>query len=367
MTMANAKVWLLLLLRLALVSMGRGDCPLPQLTSSVLLSERSILQNNFPNNSEAFLECPNGFQIESGSTSIFCRDREWSAVELKCKKIDCGEPKPSPHMTYILTDGTLFGAYTKPVCERGYYLEGLSYRQCLVRGWSGKSKCSLMTCLKPAEIAHGKIVTQLEKEDIVVDDIIEYSCNASYALHGNRFITCNEDGNYNLPPPTCKSTECQVPEVKSGIQTEGNPPYSNKSEARFKCERGYTMKGSDTAVCVEGEWSPIPECVQEKSNAADTTTKQTTAGVTTNTKTPTTNTILNEKKEEHLSVYSLIVVIVVGCLCLTVFVIILMFVVLICCHKQRGSYNTGEGQWRKEEELLPFQKPRANNRTVPLA
>lgn len=63
----------------------------------------------------------------------------------------------------------------------------------------------VMTCLKPAEIAHGRIVTPLEKEDIVVDDIIEYSCDASYALHGNRFITCNEDGNYNLPPPTCKS------------------------------------------------------------------------------------------------------------------------------------------------------------------
>ncbi|KAA0712684.1 hypothetical protein E1301_Tti004841 [Triplophysa tibetana] len=422
--MANAKVWLLVLLHFALVSMGKGDCKLPQLNNSVLLSERSILQNNFPDNSEAFLECPNGYQRESGSTSIFCRDREWSAVELKCKKIDCGLPKPSPHMTYILTAGTLFGDYMRPVCERGYYLEGLSHRQCLVRGWSGRSKCSLTTCLNPDEIAHGKIETQLAKKEIVVDDIIEYSCDASYALHGNKFITCNEDGIYNSPPPTCKATECQVPEVKFGIQIEGKPPHSDKSEARFKCEPGYIMKGSDTAVCAEGEWSPIPECVQAtecqvpevkfgiqiegkpphsdksearfkcepgyimkgsdtavcaegewspipecvqaKSNAADTTTKQTTAGVTTNTNTPTTNTILIEKKEEHLSVYSIIAVIVAGILFSTVFVIILMIVVFYRFHKQRGSYNTGEGQWRKEEELLPFQKPRANNRTVPL-
>ncbi|XP_057194028.1 membrane cofactor protein isoform X1 [Triplophysa rosa] len=366
MTMANAKVWLLLLLHFALVSMGRADCPLPQLNGSVLLSERSILQNNFPDTSEAFLECLNGFQRESGSTSISCFNGEWSAVELKCKKVDCGQPKPSPHMTYIISEGTLFGSYTRPICQRGYYLEGSSYRQCLVTGWSGKSMCSLIICEKPAEIAHGKIVTQLHKEDVVMDDVIEYSCDASYVLDGNRFMRCNDDGEYDSPPPTCKAIECQVPEVKFGIQIEGNPPYSYKSEARFKCEPGHTMKGSDTAVCEENDWSAIPECVQEKSNAADTTAKQTTAGVTINT--PTTNTILNKIKEEQLTVYSLNGV-KTAVILISVFAIMIGGVLWLVHHrhKQRGSYNTGEGQWTKEEELLPFQKPRANNRTAPLA
>lgn len=60
--------------------------------------------------------------------------------------------------------------------------------------------------------------------------------------------------------------ECQVPKVMFGIRIEGNPPYSYKSEARFKCEPGYTMKGSDTAVCEENVWSVLPECVQGMPN-----------------------------------------------------------------------------------------------------
>ncbi|XP_073726525.1 C4b-binding protein alpha chain isoform X4 [Misgurnus anguillicaudatus] len=259
--MTNAKTWLLLLLY-ALVSMVKADCPSPVLNTTYLLSDKSLLQNSFPDNSKAFLQCANGYIFESGSTSILCTDGNWSEVELKCKKKDCGVPNASANMTYIISKGTLFGEYAQPKCDKGYRLQGSSYRQCLVHGWTGRAKCILITCDQPADIEHGKILTKVNP--IFVDQVIEFSCDAGYVLVGEKNITCDEYGEYSSPPPTCevkRTINCTVPEVMFGIQIKGSPPYSYKSQATFKCLSGYSMTGLATAVCEERGWSDLPVCV----------------------------------------------------------------------------------------------------------
>lgn len=60
--------------------------------------------------------------------------------------------------------------------------------------------------------------------------------------------------------------ECEVPTIKFGNQTEGNPPYLHKSQATFECLPGYRMNGLATSVCEERGWSALPECVNGKLN-----------------------------------------------------------------------------------------------------
>uniref|UniRef100_A0A673MBX4 Im:7151449 n=1 Tax=Sinocyclocheilus rhinocerous TaxID=307959 RepID=A0A673MBX4_9TELE len=243
LTMTSVKAWPLLLLPLSLVSMGTADCPFPVLNGKIILSSESILKNSFPDNSVAFVECAKGYVRKEGSTSITCLNGVWSAVELICK--NCGEPTRSPHMSYVISDGTLFGAYIKTICETGYDLEGSSHRQCLVSGWSGKAECILTTCNLPDPIEHGKMSAPRDKPEF--NDVITFSCDDNYILVGNSFITCGEYGDYSSPPP--KSIECPVPEISFSTQTEGNPPYSFKCEATFECWPGYRMKGLATSVC----------------------------------------------------------------------------------------------------------------------
>ncbi|RXN09170.1 complement decay-accelerating factor-like isoform X2 [Labeo rohita] len=240
--------------------MGK-DCSLPVLNGTVVLSSESILKNSFPDNSKAFLECPKGQERKYGPPFITCLNGDWSDVKLNCTKIDCGEPKSSPHMTYIKRDGTLFGAYIQPVCERGYDLEGTAHRQCLVSGWSGNVECILTTCELPDPVEHGRFITP--KDEPVFNDTIEFSCDENYVLVGKSSITCSDYGEYDSPPPKCKVTTCKLPDpVEHGrfITPKDEPVFNDTIE--FSCDENYVLVGNSSITCSDyGEYdSPPPKC-----------------------------------------------------------------------------------------------------------
>ncbi|ROL50792.1 Membrane cofactor protein [Anabarilius grahami] len=204
--MTSVKAWPLLLLQFSLVSMGKG-CPFPVLNGKLILSEKSRQINNFPDNSNAFVECPKGHESAEGSNVIICTNGKWSDPELKCKMITCDEPNPIEH-----------GKFSKP------------------------------------------------RNIIQLDDVVEYSCDDNYTLVGNKSITCGQYWEYSSPPPQCKAIKCRVPKISLGNRTEGNPPFSYKSEAAFECWPGYRMKGLAPSVCEESGWSALPVCVEGKLN-----------------------------------------------------------------------------------------------------
>ncbi|XP_073810638.1 membrane cofactor protein isoform X8 [Danio rerio] len=258
--MTSVRTLLLLFLSSLLVTMGKAKCLFPVLNGNHVLSLESRLKNEFPDGSTAVAECARGYEAKDGSPLITCQNGKWSKVELKCEKMDCGPPEPqSSHMTYLINNGTLFGAYVKALCDTGYDLEGSSYRQCLVTGWNGRATCTLITCDNPTPPEHGNVMF---RSPVLYNDVIKYSCQENYTLVGNRSLTCGDDWDYNFPPPKCEAIECGVPTIKFGNQTEGNPPYLHKSQATFECLPGYRMNGSATSVCEERGWSALPECVK---------------------------------------------------------------------------------------------------------
>ncbi|XP_047669845.1 sushi, von Willebrand factor type A, EGF and pentraxin domain-containing protein 1 isoform X3 [Tachysurus fulvidraco] len=251
--------WTFLLLLLMFVSRGNtGECPEPVLEGNVLLSDSALLKNTFPDGTVVNLECATGYLVDHGSDTITCVNGEWSKQELTCKKKDCGPPTPTPNMKFNIQDGTLFGAYIRVYCDRGYYLKGSSNKQCLVKGWTGRSRCLLETCEKPPEIPHSVIVSNHTKGIIEFGDVIEYRCEHNYTLVGNKSVVCQENGKYSSLPQ-CKG-ECPEPVLEGNVLLSESVVLKNTfpdgTVVNLECATGYVEDhGSDTITCINGEWS----------------------------------------------------------------------------------------------------------------
>ncbi|XP_020346724.1 complement decay-accelerating factor isoform X1 [Oncorhynchus kisutch] len=221
--------WTKCLIYLIFITSGNSECPKPQVERNehVVLTNDALLKNDFPEGSEVLFQCTNGYMKAQGSESITCTSGEWSTLELICKKKDCGAPKEMPHLTYEFDkEGTLFGASARAICDKGYQIQGSSYRQCYATGWSGRSRCEVVTCEEPIDIMNGMISEKPDKQFPEYGDVIQYSCDEGYTLIGNISIECDEDGEYSFLPE-CKDVN-DIPlkptTISASITTLTVPP-----------------------------------------------------------------------------------------------------------------------------------------------
>ncbi|KAF5905652.1 complement component receptor 1-like protein, partial [Clarias magur] len=252
-------LWTRLLFLVAFVSRGEaGECLKPELNGNVVFTDSALLKNNFPNGSSVTLECAVGYEVANGSDTVTCQSGNWSEQKLICKKKDCGLPRSTPNLSYSTPDGTLFGAYIKPICDSGYYLQGSSYRQCLASGWTGRSKCLMVTCGKIPEIPHSIIVSKPQKEILAFNDVIEYSCEDTFTLEGNGSVVCQQNGKYSSLP-RCEG-KCFEPELEGNVLLTDSARLQNDfphgSKVTLQCAVGYEVaNGPDTITCLNGKWS----------------------------------------------------------------------------------------------------------------
>ncbi|XP_026878937.2 sushi, von Willebrand factor type A, EGF and pentraxin domain-containing protein 1 isoform X3 [Electrophorus electricus] len=246
------RCWTLFLPLLAFISSGKAECTKPKLEGNVVLTDEANLKNEFLDESDVTLECANGYVLDHGSDRITCMGGTWSKQELICKKKDCGMPRPVANMQYGIPNGTLFGAFIKPYCDRGYDLQGSSYRQCLANGWTGRSMCFLKKCAKPTEIHNGMIINHSNKELPDFQDVIQYSCHENYILEGNSSIVCQENGEYSSPPPQCRGKREPASEptesTPSNFYTNSTlPRLGNESDLRELESTESTLTESTTS------------------------------------------------------------------------------------------------------------------------
>ncbi|XP_022617129.1 complement decay-accelerating factor isoform X5 [Seriola dumerili] len=192
-----------LLLLYLFVLEAAANCPNPEGRENIVLTTEALLVNTFPEGIGVTLECANGYVIESGSGVISCTDGKWTEPDLICKKKDCGPPQPQPHMSFDTSDGTLFGAVIKVICDKGYEISGLSHKHCFSKGWNGKSTCEIVTCEEPAEVTNGRSLWDGQGEP-EYGQVITFVCDEGYNLVGHDSIMCNENGEYNFEPPKCQ-------------------------------------------------------------------------------------------------------------------------------------------------------------------
>ncbi|XP_072308315.1 complement factor H isoform X4 [Eucyclogobius newberryi] len=186
------------------VARTHGDCPRPQSKDRIVLTDESLLTNEYPDNIEITLTCANGYFQASGSGTMKCTDGKWGAPDLTCKKKDCGAPPPQPFMTYDLSQGTLFGAVAVVSCARGYMLNGLRHKTCYNAGWTGRTtKCEIVTCAMPEAISNGRNSWNSSDNDPKYGESILYKCDEGYTMTGKDMIQCTEEGEYDPAPPQC--------------------------------------------------------------------------------------------------------------------------------------------------------------------
>ncbi|KAF6731800.1 Complement factor H [Oryzias melastigma] len=97
-----------------------ADCVRPpSVPDDIDLSEESMLVDQYTEGVQLSLICVSGFIRESGTGITTCKNGEWTPSDLTCKRKDCGPPDPQPHMTFDLSQGTLFGATIRAFCDKG--------------------------------------------------------------------------------------------------------------------------------------------------------------------------------------------------------------------------------------------------------
>ncbi|XP_043978115.1 complement decay-accelerating factor-like isoform X2 [Gambusia affinis] len=191
-----------LLILYLLIGNVAAQCSKPEAGDNMVLTEESLLKNDFPDGSEVTLECSNGYEKESGSGIMNCIDNKWTEPDLNCKKKDCGLPKAEPHMEFDISQGTLFGSVAKVTCKEGYQISGSSYKRCLPKGWYGKASCNIVTCSKPNEVENGEHSWSSDNKP-EYQQTIHFSCKLGYTMLGNQIIQCTKTGKYDSEPPQC--------------------------------------------------------------------------------------------------------------------------------------------------------------------
>ncbi|XP_013865018.1 complement decay-accelerating factor isoform X4 [Austrofundulus limnaeus] len=186
-----------------------ADCLIPEGGPNMVPTTETLLRNDFPEGSEAVLECANGYVEDSGSGILTCRGGKWTEPDLTCIKKDCGVPEEQKNMKFHIFHGTLYGDMIKVTCDEGYRINGTSYRQCIATGWFGSGQCDIVTCNKPLQVANGRS-SWISEKNPEYKQFVNYSCADGYTLRGNASITCSKTGQYDSPPPECQEGEYEA-------------------------------------------------------------------------------------------------------------------------------------------------------------
>ncbi|XP_010961542.2 C4b-binding protein alpha chain [Camelus ferus] len=130
-------------------------------------------------------------------------------------------------------------------------------------GWSDPlPKCEIIKCEPPPDISHGK--HNGGEENYAYGSSVTYHCDPDFSVLGQASISCSVEnetiGVWSPSPPTCKKVTCSRPAVTNGkIITGFGPTYTHKQSIVFGCNKGFILKGSSLIYCEEdNNWNPPP-------------------------------------------------------------------------------------------------------------
>ncbi|TSL61127.1 6-phosphofructo-2-kinase/fructose-2,6-bisphosphatase 2 [Bagarius yarrelli] len=150
-------------------------------------------------------KCNHGYRMVRGPSSAYCRNGQWSDVQMKCEKKKCGSAGEIMNGHYHYT-GASFGDNATVQCDPGYFLVGVAVRHCTANGWDGRqAECEAVQCTDPPRVPDADMIFD-------TSGVIKYGYMASYrcrfgTLIGVSKIFCTEDGSWSNPPPQCKDLQ----------------------------------------------------------------------------------------------------------------------------------------------------------------
>ncbi|CAB1421446.1 unnamed protein product [Pleuronectes platessa] len=216
----------------------------------------------FPN--QITYRCDDGYELATQTTSLCCQsDGTWSKHSLRCRPRPCSLPGnfSIPHVVITGKELTPVGGTISLSCPPGFFLQGSALAECQLGGhWTPSIltvSCVLVVCERPPPLLHG--VT--EGDSYNYGDFVVYSCLPGFDMKGDSIQTCQGDRAWSSTQPVCVAQSCGPPPTvhNAQIHVTGDTYLHNAS---YVCSSGVQLLGSKTLTCqANGTWSlPAPTC-----------------------------------------------------------------------------------------------------------
>ncbi|XP_057582206.1 complement factor H isoform X1 [Hippopotamus amphibius kiboko] len=212
-------------------------------------------------------ECLHGYESRDGLTtgSIVCGEDGWSDKPA-CYERECSIPNIETYLdANPKKDKYKVGDVLKFSCIKGLLMVGADSVQCYHFGWSPNlPTCraeSMNPCAAPLQLLNGE-VNETQKEEYRHSEVVEYVCNPRFLMKGSHKVQC-VDGEWTALPVCLeeKSTCGDIPDLDHGYVKPSAPPYHHGDSVEFSCREAFTMIGPRSITCIRGTWTQPPQCI----------------------------------------------------------------------------------------------------------
>ncbi|KAF6728257.1 Sushi, von Willebrand factor type A, EGF and pentraxin domain-containing protein 1 [Oryzias melastigma] len=219
----------------------------------------------FPN--KITYRCDDGYELATQAASLSCQsDGTWSKRNIICLPAPCLLPGnvSVPHLVVSGRKLTPVGETITLSCPPGFYLQGSALAECQVGGGWAPSistvSCEVVVCEKPTPLLHGVI----EGDSYNYGDLVLYSCLPGFDMKGDAFQTCQADRTWSGTQPVCVASAehaCGPPPIVRHAQFKITEE-SHLRNVSYLCDTGMQLMGPKTLTCqADGTWSlPAPTC-----------------------------------------------------------------------------------------------------------
>jgi hypothetical protein len=196
----------------------------------------------------ATYSCNGGYALNGNATTTCQADGMWSGTAPTCTLIMTGcTPDPCVNsMTGCMPVGAT--GYTCGTCDPG---------------WTGTNCSTPVTCSGATAPANGSV----SASSATFGNTVTYTCDSGYTLMGNATATCQANGTFTGPAPTCAPVSCGAPPVvtDAGTPTVSGGAGGGNSDtfgatAAYTCNTGYTLNGANPTCGANGMWGAAPTC-----------------------------------------------------------------------------------------------------------
>ncbi|KAL5261524.1 hypothetical protein ACHWQZ_G007290 [Mnemiopsis leidyi] len=209
-------------------------------------------------------DCKNMWSLEFGQMKFQEGDTASDSYRPYPNPAHCNKPK--------IQDGTLTpsgpminsGSNYLVSCNSGFTISGSSTITCTNGQLSEFPSCQPSPCNEPT-IQDGT----LTPSGSTIDSGSNYqvSCNSGFTISGSPTITCTNGQLSEFP--SCQPSPCNKPTIQDGTLTPSGSTVESGSNYQVSCNSGFTISGSPTITCTNGQLSEFPSCKPSKDEKTD--------------------------------------------------------------------------------------------------
>ncbi|XP_078610838.1 P-selectin-like [Branchiostoma floridae x Branchiostoma japonicum] len=211
--------------------------------------------------------CNTGYVLNGAADTTCQADGTWSNAVPTCTPVQCPTLTAPANGVLIPIGATSYQVRVMFICNPGYHLNGASSATCRADGtWSNSAPtCTLRACPTLTPPTNGTLSPPGPAYSYPTQ--VTITCNSGYQLNGVSPVTCQANGQWSNPVPTCTPRQCPgLTAPTNGALSPSGSAYSYPTQVTVTCNSGYQLNGASSVTCqADGTWSdPVPTCTPPK-------------------------------------------------------------------------------------------------------